>query len=218
MEVRSSCLRRLLCSSAWIMYVRSQGTVARCPCCQYQFLLAYSHTPSFMYCLHLLSLCNFRVESLQQAIWSTKQKRFASPHGYEGICKMWNTFEKVWSLRSTEFVIYHGPSAVCPEERRCCRSGSFHACFEFQVLILWGCIWFGKIVESYLAWLWWIRWISKIGSNIGNDLIISGWPRSSFGCSCNVMEKPERTFWPTQYISRLDFYMINKLVLRAFLN
>ena len=27
-----------------------------------------------------------------------------------------------------------------------------------------------------------------------------GWPKSSFGFFCNVLWKPEQTFWPTQYI------------------
>ena len=31
-------------------------------------------------------------------------------------------------------------------------------------------------------------------------IYILGWPKSSFGFVSKMVQKPERTFWPTQYI------------------
>ena len=56
------------------------------------------------------------------------------------------------------------------------------------------------------------------GAKSQNDLVteqqqILGWPKSSFGCFGNILERLKQTFWPTQYFY---FYKCFKM-LKSFI-
>lgn len=62
-------------------------------------------------------------------------------------------------------------------------------------------------VSPFLSFFCFLSY-SQSTRNTGKEVVFKGWPKSSFDFCVRWYGKPERNFWPTQYIVYIIAYMV----------